>query len=250
MTLQSSGAISLNDIHVEAGGSSGTSVGINDSDVRGLTGASSGASSSFSSFYGTSSTWSRIMTVGHSGTKDSANQIMSNSTGMTKKHWDPIGSREFVGYLKGSFSPDGLFDNGATIECLHFYSSIPIKGDFSLSFEFCLIGTYPNSGWNNLIMDNGMGGTVTLARTSMTFNNVAAGAAGNQFGTPPYPTTIWRQIYAVGGEGSLSTPAVRTLRGNYFRIGTGHNFPLPTGPNSLTPPLFWSLNKQINITIN
>ena len=55
MALQTSGAISLNDIHVEAGGSSGTLVGINDSDVRELTGASSQASSSFSSFYGASS---------------------------------------------------------------------------------------------------------------------------------------------------------------------------------------------------
>ena len=240
MTLQSSGAISLNDIHVEAGGSSGTSVGINDSDVRGLTGASSGASSSFSSFYGTSSTWSRIMTVGHSGTKDSANQIMSNSTGMTKKHWDPIGSREFVGYLKGSFSPDGLFDNGATIECLHFYSSIPIKGDFSLSFEFCLIGTYPNSGWNNLIMDNGMGGTVSLARTSLAYTQ-HPGGSGQFFQT--YATTRWRINFVVGIDPDGNN------RPTWFRSGTSHTFPQVTagGP---TPAVNWQEGAQINVTIS
>ena len=54
MALQSSGAISLNDIHIEAGGSSGTSASINDSDIRGLIGKSSGAQSSFSEFYGAS----------------------------------------------------------------------------------------------------------------------------------------------------------------------------------------------------
>lgn len=54
MALQSSGAISLNNIHVEAGGSSGTTASINDSDIRGLIGKASGASMSFSEWYGAS----------------------------------------------------------------------------------------------------------------------------------------------------------------------------------------------------
>lgn len=52
MALQTSGAISLNDIHVEAGGSSGTQASINDSDIRGLIGKGSGAQMSFSEWYG------------------------------------------------------------------------------------------------------------------------------------------------------------------------------------------------------
>ena len=39
MALQTSGAISLNDIHIEAGGSSGTTCSMNDPDIRGLTAA-------------------------------------------------------------------------------------------------------------------------------------------------------------------------------------------------------------------
>lgn len=54
MALQTSGAISLNDIHVEAGGTTGTSASINDTDIRDLIGKSSGAQSSFSEFYGAS----------------------------------------------------------------------------------------------------------------------------------------------------------------------------------------------------
>lgn len=54
MALQSSGAISLNDMHVEVGGSSGSQVTINDADIRDLIGKSSGAQSSFSEFYGAS----------------------------------------------------------------------------------------------------------------------------------------------------------------------------------------------------
>lgn len=52
MALQTSGAISLNDIHVEAGGSSGSQATINDTDIRDLISKSSGAQMSFSEWYG------------------------------------------------------------------------------------------------------------------------------------------------------------------------------------------------------
>jgi len=55
MPLQDSGQISLDDIHVEAGGSTGTEAGINDSDIRGLIGASSATEMEFSDFYSASS---------------------------------------------------------------------------------------------------------------------------------------------------------------------------------------------------
>lgn len=43
MALQTSGAISLNDIHVEMGGTSGSSVSLGDSDIRTVAGSASGA---------------------------------------------------------------------------------------------------------------------------------------------------------------------------------------------------------------
>lgn len=54
MTLQSSGAISMNNVHVEAGGSSNTTASISDSDIRGLISKGSGATSSISEWYGAS----------------------------------------------------------------------------------------------------------------------------------------------------------------------------------------------------
>lgn len=54
MALQTSGQISLNDIHVEAGGSSGSQASINDTDIRSLIGKNSGAQMSFSEWYGAS----------------------------------------------------------------------------------------------------------------------------------------------------------------------------------------------------
>lgn len=52
MALQTSGAISLNEIHIEAGGTTGTSASINDSDIRGLIDKASGAQMAFSEWYG------------------------------------------------------------------------------------------------------------------------------------------------------------------------------------------------------
>lgn len=55
MALQTSGQISLNDLHVEAGGSSGTQCSFNDSDIRDLIDKGSGAQSAMNEFYGASS---------------------------------------------------------------------------------------------------------------------------------------------------------------------------------------------------
>ena len=54
MALQSSGAISLNEIHIEAGGSTGTTATINDADIRDLISKSAGATMSFNEWYGAS----------------------------------------------------------------------------------------------------------------------------------------------------------------------------------------------------
>lgn len=52
MPVPSTGPISLNDFHVEAGGTSGTQAAINDQDIRDLIGKASGVQMSFSEWYG------------------------------------------------------------------------------------------------------------------------------------------------------------------------------------------------------
>lgn len=72
MPLQTSGPISLNEIHIEAGGTTGTTVSINDADIRGLISKASGALMSFSEWYGASALtyWDTTMTVGVFQIKD------------------------------------------------------------------------------------------------------------------------------------------------------------------------------------
>ena len=52
MALPASGAITLNEIHVEAGGTSGTSCFLNDSDIRALIGKGSGVAMFFDEWHG------------------------------------------------------------------------------------------------------------------------------------------------------------------------------------------------------
>ena len=85
MTLPSSGSISLNQMHIEVGGSSGSTVSINDSDIRALIGKGSGATMSFSEWYGASSFTAEtqlIMTGANSGIKFSNPTYSSYSSGI------------------------------------------------------------------------------------------------------------------------------------------------------------------------
>ncbi len=63
MALQTSGAISLNDIHIELGETSGTTVSLNDTDVRGLVSIASGAID-LADFYGASAQAFSTTTIG------------------------------------------------------------------------------------------------------------------------------------------------------------------------------------------
>ena len=52
--IPTSGAISLNQMHTEAGGTSGTEVSINDADIRALINKAESVQMSFSEWYGAS----------------------------------------------------------------------------------------------------------------------------------------------------------------------------------------------------
>jgi len=64
MPIQSSGAISLDDIHQEVGGSANSNCSINDADIRGLIDASDGANTSFDDWYGASNVTPRGLFLG------------------------------------------------------------------------------------------------------------------------------------------------------------------------------------------
>lgn len=75
MALPSSGAISLNQMHIEAGGTSGTTVSINDADIRTMINKASGAQASFSEYHGASSS---LLTLNVNLTLTRSNRATSN----------------------------------------------------------------------------------------------------------------------------------------------------------------------------
>lgn len=64
MATPSSGTISLNQIHVEAGGSSGTTCSINDADIRLIANKSSGATASWNDYYNRAKDYAISQTTG------------------------------------------------------------------------------------------------------------------------------------------------------------------------------------------
>lgn len=138
MTLQTSGAISLNQIHVEAGGSSGTTAGMNDSDIRGLIGKGSGATMSFSEWYGASASTSYTLGQGNNGS----------------------GTVGFASGSYGSLSPTTF--GGATIRSIGVLT-IAVKGG---STSYTLIVTINGSRSRNFftsIQNSGFGTQQTSA---------------------------------------------------------------------------------------
>lgn len=111
MALQTSGAISLNDIHVEAGGTTGTQASLNDTDIRGLTAASGktinstqGTEIDFADFYGAS-----VASSIEAGLSDSLDSVSGTSDAWATRTVDISAYageevRLVFGYVNGSGS--------------------------------------------------------------------------------------------------------------------------------------------------
>lgn len=132
MALQSSGQISLNDIHVEAGGTTGTQAALNDSDIRALISASSASEMEFADFYGASSfsathTLTQALfdgsTVNYYGKFIAGSISPTTFGGYTIGHVfrhqsdsQPTTDSDFWFYLNGSSVPENTISN-IKIEC-------------------------------------------------------------------------------------------------------------------------------------
>lgn len=153
MPLQSSGAISLNEIHVEAGGTSGTQASINDTDIRALISKASGAQMSFSEWYGASSAQTITVTQGTLSQQSSTTRGFESSA------------------PTGSVSPTNV--NGATLSALGITRLARTNASSGMFFEFELSYSTSNaigaSEFTNISFTaNGTLTTLTSAEASTT----------------------------------------------------------------------------------
>lgn len=230
MALQTSGQISLNDIHVEAGGTSGTACNINEADIRGLISASSGAAMDFADWYGASS--SQDFTTVKSG---HTFHTYTGGRGSTQYGFAigfncPAAATDSSGTTppSGSLSYTGnIVVNGTTLGTIqkmaHRHTLI---GRTSIEFE--IQGTNTNSGFTYINFNNSgtNGVNATFNRTSFgyTYANgkrtyVYAGITSFTSADSPANTYVW------GGSGSATSSFILgPTTGNSNGTGTESNF--------------------------
>ena len=138
MTLQTSGAISLNQIHVEAGGTTGTQASLNDSDIRVIAGAPSGAID-FADCYGVTLV---TVTQGSQSVTQATYYGFSNNSGSlgsrtpTNVNGNSLSNMSIRGVYRTNSSAGVFF----TID-VDYSSSNAIDADEFTSFSFIANGT-------------------------------------------------------------------------------------------------------------
>lgn len=194
MPVPSSGVISLNDFHVEAGGTSGTQCSINDSDIRGLIGKGSGVQMSFNEWYGASGTdnsavistaQTSVTTPGKYGTttyyygfKTSAGSIINVGTaiGSSSNNDFEVNGNSFD--LLGLISTTGgMFDNNI----------LEISGNYNGSTLQQVTGFRYLKNGSNVILDS----------TWYSISGVSATGAYDS----NYNSTTWYYLVATGSAG-------------------------------------------------
>ena len=140
MALATSGALTLDQIHVEAGGSSGTTASLNDTDIRGLYAASGrtinstqGTNIDFADFYGAYKLVVDLTASGTSGTQTTT--IGSGKTAVTYVY-NGIGTT-FSGSTPGSWSDQTIAT--ASGGAFKIYDCLTIGGVGGGPFSFSLI---------------------------------------------------------------------------------------------------------------
>lgn len=158
MALQTSGAISLNQIHIEAGGSSGTQASLNDSDIRGLIGKASGAQMSFSEWYGASASQNIVVTQGSSTNPYTSYYGFKDSS-------PAIGSR----------SPTGYTNAGGTLRTITALHALDSSSGtfFYLHMSYSTANSIPADDFSTLTMT--CNGTVTTLTSAEAYSTTIAG---------------------------------------------------------------------------
>ena len=111
MATPSSGTISLNEMHVEAGGSSGTECSINDADIRLIADKSSGATASWNDYYSRAADYAISMTTGGTSRSTSDGYVTTTTYYRGYLNSSPSGADD-IGSLNVSNDPDYL-DNAS-----------------------------------------------------------------------------------------------------------------------------------------
>ena len=188
MALPTSGALTLDAIHVEAGGSTGTTCSLNDSDIRGLTAAAGktinstlGTTIDFDDFYGASlvSSFTMTLTVGSSITSTTDNYVTTTTV-----------LRGFISGSIGSLSPtsNSGFLGGATISTLRNVGTVTAASSSTPALLLSVsTGSVANSNASFTTLD--IGGS-SLSRSNASYSTTSNASNWTWTGSPVATTTV------------------------------------------------------------
>jgi len=187
MALTSSGQISLNDLHVEAGGTTGTQASMNDTDIRGLISATANSQMTFSSFYGASASIGQIASGNSTyvaggdysvpsynmrSTLHTPNQNFDGTARITTRPTFTMNGRstQFMRLLY-------TVNNDLLLDLFDLSSSATTEGAANTS------GVPANSGFTRMKLKNSSGTVIrNLTRSSATYSSLAStGYNSNSF---------------------------------------------------------------------
>ena len=121
MAITASGAISLNDLHVEAGGSSGSTCSFNDTDIRDILEKSSGASHSLGDYYSKKAPFTGSGTVGATNVYNAGSEYVPATNNRYRGYnSNTYGSNYPSGTSYGTLSPiqdSDYLSNNQVIAC-------------------------------------------------------------------------------------------------------------------------------------
>ena len=194
MTLQSSGTICLNDVHIELGAASGTGICMNDSDARALAGyTTSGSAYCMNNFYGKSARTATITTVGRNG-NDSGGGIEYDthrigygaSNRVNFYHWE--GAQAYNNNAFGSIDKTtGLITSGTLygVVVVDYEEAQRASGGTVTQFDYhfeIITSRSSNGGWTSVkVYRQGATGT------QYTFNRASA-SKFTAINSPGHPT--------------------------------------------------------------
>lgn len=199
MALATSGALTLDQIHVEAGGTTGTTCSLNDSDIRGLTAAAGktinstlGTNIDFADFYGASSItqFDTTLTVG---------QSTFNSFGYHYKYRGYAVDNTFAYGPWGSLSDrqDANFFNNEDIDFL------VVLGAISPSNAF--------NGYNARVLIRMNGSSISNDNNAFTSMTVNGTQYNRSDGTFTSSSNQWTWDYNLGSIPNDTTSAISPM---------------------------------------
>jgi len=247
-------SISLNQIHVEAGGTSGTEASINDADIRALIGKASAAQMSFSEWYGAAnvlssveiqpatryayltgvrgSTYEHLMHGFGQAAMATYNSTMGTSDGLIS---DSDRNNAAQGSIINSpnLSKWGVSSTMGTLACIVHFTTGGFAGQSNVAMIVTGTGSNSNSGFTTLTATRSGMTTLALNRTDATYyygstgtariwiwSSLSAGSSETTLtnyltGTGYPPTYTNESVLFPGGNGSTTANTTTTSRSTW-----------------------------------